>query len=146
MRQTLAYNTNKKNEVIPITTDIVKAVKKSKVKNGTLFIYSMHTTLGTIMQEAVETNLCQDIIDQLTKIVEDDGTKYKHTCAMHPSGTCKQDDVNGPSHVRQLLTNQSLVIDVNNGKLNLGRWQDIALLELDGPRQNRQIVVKIIED
>lgn len=145
-RKTLSYNTTKKEEIIPITEDIKEVLAESKVKNGTLFITSMHTTLSTMIQEAVEPNLCQDIIDQLSKFVDDDGHKYKHVCAKHPSGTCRLDDFNGPSHVRQLLTNQNLIIDIENSKMNLGRWQDIALLELDGPRKDRQIKIKIIKD
>lgn len=146
MKRILSYDTNRPNEVIPITNDIRAIIDESKIKSGTLFAYSLHTTMSLLIQEAVEPNLCQDIIDQLEKIVDDDGSKYHHTCAKHPSGTCKRDDANGPSHVRQTLTNQNLIIDIENGKLNLGQWQDIALLELDGPRKDRKILIKIISD
>jgi len=146
MRKTLSYDTTKKAEVIPISEDLKKIVAESKVKNGTLIAYSLHTTLGLMIQEAVEQYLCEDIIDQLTKIVDDDGEKYKHTCARHPSGTCKNDDVNGPSHIRQLLCNQNVLIDIKDGEMNLGRWQDVAILEFDGPRKERKILVKIVED
>lgn len=145
-RKTLSYDTRKKAEVIPITKDIKKIVQTSKIQNGTLLAYSLHTTLSLISQEALEPNLCQDITDQLKKIVEDDGTKYKHTCAQHPSGTCRADAANGPSHVRQVLTNQNVVLDIKNGKIMTGKWQDIALFELDGPRKDRKIIVKIIKD
>lgn len=146
MRADLSYKTTKKNEVIPITKDFQKLLKKSGIKNGTIIAYSIHTTVSLIVQEAVEPKLCEDIVEQLTEIVENDGSKYKHTCADHPKGLCKIDNINGPSHVRQLLTNQNLVIDVADGKMILGEWQDIALLELDGPRNNRTIHVKIEED
>ena len=146
MKKVLSYDTNCKSEIIPITGDLKKIVEESKIKNGTLLAYSMHTTLGLIIQEAVEPNLCQDIINQLTKIVDNDGTKYKHVCSDNPNKICKTDDVNGPSHIRQLLTNQNIILDIKNGRLNLGRYQDIALFELDGPRKNRQILVKIIKD
>jgi secondary thiamine-phosphate synthase enzyme len=145
-RKTLSWDTTKEEEVIPITEKVKKVLEESQIKNGTLFIYSLHTTLATMIQEAIEPNLCEDIINQLRKFVDDDGSKYKHTCANHPSGTCKLDDTNGPSHVRQLLTNQNLIIDIKDGKLVLGQWQDIALLELDGPREQRKINVKIIGD
>jgi len=144
MREDLSFNTTKKAEVITITKNLEKLVKKSGVKSGTLIAYSMHTTVSLILQESAEPKLCEDIVDQLTKIVENDGSKYKHTCADHPSGLCKIDNINGPSHVRQLLTNQSLLIDIMGGKMMLGEWQDVALLELDGPRKNRKIHVKII--
>jgi thiamine phosphate synthase YjbQ (UPF0047 family) len=48
--------------------------------------------------------------------------------------------------VRQILTNQSIVLDLQGGDLTLGRWQDVALAELDGPRQGRQVLVKILPD
>jgi len=146
MKKFLSYNTTKKAEIIPITEDIEKVAEQSGIKNGTLFAYSMHTTLGLVMQESCEPHLCEDIIDQLTKIVDDNGAKYKHRCSANPKKLCKTDDINGPSHVRQVLTNQNIVIDIENGKLNLGTYQDIGLVELDGPRKNRKILVKIIKD
>lgn len=146
MKKILSYNTKKHAEIILITSDIEKVVAESNVKNGTLLAYSLHTTLGLILQESAEVNLCQDIIDQLTKIVDDDGRKYKHRCALHPSRICKTDDINGPSHVRQMMTNQTIILDIENGKLNKGTFQDIGLVELDGPRENRKILVKILKD
>src|SRR5204863_8661404 len=122
------------------------AIAASGADNGTLLAYSLHTTLGLILQETGEPNLCEDFLDYLTAAVEDDGTGYKHSCALHPSGACPDDRFNAPSHVRQLLTNQSIVLDIQGGQLTLGRWQDVALLELDGPRQDRQILVKILAE
>ncbi|OGD63815.1 hypothetical protein A2215_02790 [Candidatus Berkelbacteria bacterium RIFOXYA2_FULL_43_10] len=146
MRKKLFYNTDSKNQVIPITSDIEKVVESSKVKNGMLIAYSMHTTLGLIIQETIEPHLCEDIIDQLARIVEDDGTIYHHRCADNPKAVCKTDAVNGPSHIRQMLINQNLVIDIEKGKLNLGTFQDIGIVELDGPRKNRKVLIKIIEE
>ena len=146
MKTTLSYNTKFKNQIVTITEDLQTLIKKNKIKNGTLIAYSLHTTLGLTIQESIEPNLCQDIFDQLTQIVDDDGAKYHHTCSDNPHKICKTDDVNGPSHVRQLLTNQNIVLDVKDGKLNIGTFQDIAVLEFDGPRNNRQVLVKIIED
>jgi secondary thiamine-phosphate synthase enzyme len=146
MKKILSYNTKSKNQVIPITKDIEKVVRANKVDSGTLIAYTLHTTLGLFIQETIEPHLCKDIIDQLTKIVDNDGTKYHHRCAHNPKAICKTDATNGPSHVRQLLINQNLVIDIENGKLNLGTFQDIGILELDGPRNNRKIFVKVIKD
>jgi len=145
-KRPLAYDTHAKAEIRSITEDLNGLVRESGVDNGTLLVYSMHTTLGLIVQETSEPNLCEDFIDFLTQLVEDDGHRYKHTCALHPSGACVEDRFNAPSHVRQLLTNQSLVLDIQGGRLTLGRWQDVALFELDGPRPGRQILVKIIPD
>jgi secondary thiamine-phosphate synthase enzyme len=145
-KRPLAYDTHAKSEIRSITDDLNGLIQESGVDNGTLLVYSLHTTLGLTVQETSEPNLCEDFIDFLTQLVEDDGHKYKHTCALHPSGACVDDRFNAPSHVRQLLTNQSLVLDIQGGRLTLGRWQDVALFELDGPRASRQIMVKIIPD
>jgi secondary thiamine-phosphate synthase enzyme len=145
-KRPLAYDTHAKSEIRSITDDLNHLIQESGVDNGTLLVYSLHTTLGLIVQETSEPNLCEDFVDFLTQLVEDDGHRYKHTCALHPSGACVEDRFNAPSHVRQLLTNQSLVLDIQGGRLTLGRWQDVAFFELDGPREGRQILVKILPD
>jgi secondary thiamine-phosphate synthase enzyme len=146
VRQVLTYDTTAKAEIRNITDDINRLIEQSGVDNGTLLVYSLHTTLGLIIQETSEPYLCQDFLEYLTAAVDDDGHQYHHTCALHPSGACVDDRFNAPSHVRQLLTNQSVVLDIQGGRLSLGQWQDVALLELDGPRTGRQVLVKIIPD
>jgi secondary thiamine-phosphate synthase enzyme len=145
-RSVLSYDTTAKAEIRPITQQLNDLVARSGVDNGTLLVYTLHTTLGLIVQETSEPNLCEDFVDFLTELVPDDGKTYKHQCALHPSGACVEDRFNGPSHVRHLLTNQSLMLDIQGGQMTLGRWQDVALFELDGPRENRQILVKIVPD
>jgi secondary thiamine-phosphate synthase enzyme len=142
----LTYDTTAKAEIRTITQDLNDMIRQSGVDNGTLLAYSLHTTLGMTIQETSEPFLCEDLVDFLTSLVPNDGLQYKHRCALHPSGACVEDRFNAPSHVRQLLTNQSLVLDIQGGHLTLGRWQDIALFEMDGPRQKRQILVKITTD
>jgi secondary thiamine-phosphate synthase enzyme len=145
-RHVLRCDTTAKTELRCITQELNELIARLGVDNGTLLIYSLHTTLGLIVQETSEPNLCEDFVDFLTALVEDNGHQYKHRCALHPSGTCTEDRFNGPSHVRQLLTNQSLTLDIQGGRLTLGRWQDVALFELDGPRKGRQLFVKITPD
>ena len=142
----LTYDTTAKSEIRTITGDLNDLIRQSGVDNGTLLAYSLHTTLGVTIQETSEPFLCEDLVDFLTGLVENDGLQYKHRCALHPSGACVEDRFNAPSHVRQLLTNQSLVLDIQGGQMTLGRWQDVALFEMDGPRQKRQILVKITAD
>jgi len=145
-RRVLSYDTVCKQEVRSITEDLTAVIRKSGLEAGTLLAYSMHTTMGLILQEVSEPNLCEDFVDYLVSHVEDDGRRYRHTCALHPSGACQDDRYNGPSHVRQMLVNQSIVLDFENDRLSLGRWQDVALFELDGPRRHRQILVKLWPD
>jgi secondary thiamine-phosphate synthase enzyme len=145
-KHVLSYDTTAKSEIRRITGDLNDLITRAGIDSGTLLVYSLHTTLGLLIQETSEPNLCQDFIDVLTTLVPEDGHQYRHTCALHPSGACVDDKFNGPSHVRQMLTNQSLVLDIQGGRLTLGRWQDIAFFEHDGPRTGRQLLVKILPD
>jgi secondary thiamine-phosphate synthase enzyme len=145
-RYALQYDTTAKSEIRVISGELNDLITRLGVDHGTLVLYSLHTTLGVLVQEASEPNLCEDFIDFLTALVENDGASYKHRCALHPSGTCTEDRFNAPSHVRQMLTNQSLVLDIQAGRVTLGRWQDVAFFELDGPRRGRQLFVKIMTD
>lgn len=146
IRTVLTYDTSAKAQIRTITPELNDLIARSGIDNGTLLVYSLHTTLGLMVQETSEPNLCQDFIDYLTARVHDDGNAYHHRCALHPSGTCTEDRFNAPSHIRQLLTNKPLMLDIQGGRLTLGRWQDVAFFELDGPRQARQILVKITAD
>jgi secondary thiamine-phosphate synthase enzyme len=145
-RRILTYDTTRKAEIRTITPELRACVAEAGVERGTLIAYSLHTTLGLLIQETSEPNLCEDFADFLNALVEGDGNLYKHRCALHPSGACTEDRFNAPSHVRQMLTNQTIVLDLQGGDLLLGRWQDVALAELDGPRKGRQVLVKLISD
>lgn len=145
-KKILSYDTGAKSEFRTITDDVRDCIHESGIENGTLLIYSMHTTMGVAVQETSEPNLCGDFVDFLTKLVEDNGHLYAHRCALHPSGACHEDRFNGPSHVRQMLVNQCVVLDIQGGEISTGRWQDIAYTELDGPRKDRKVFVKIIPD
>jgi secondary thiamine-phosphate synthase enzyme len=146
IKRVLTYDTTAKAQVRSITPDLNELVAQSDVAHGTLLAYSMHTTLGLMVQETSEPNLCDDFADFLTAPVQDDGHRYKHSCAIHPSGPCVEDRFNSPSQVRQMLTNQSVILDIHGGHRTLGRWQDVAFFELNGPRQRRQVFVKILPD
>lgn len=145
-RMVLTYETTRKTELRTITSDLRACIAEARVDGGTVVAYSLHTTLGLAIQETGEPNLCEDFADFLGGLVEGDGNLYQHRCALHPSGACDEDRFNAPSHVRQLLTNQPIVLDVQGGDMALGQWQDIALVEWDGPRAGRQILVKILPD
>jgi secondary thiamine-phosphate synthase enzyme len=145
-RTILSYDTTQKAEVRCITDDLNRVVAAAGVDNGTLLVYSLHTTLGLFIQEAAEPMLCRDFIEHLTGCVKDDGREYHHSCALHPSGTCEDDRYNAPSHIRQMLMNQNIVLDVQGGQMALGQWQDVALFELDGPREGRKLLVKVWSD
>lgn len=146
LRRILSYSTTARSEIRPITEDLRACVRESGIAQGTLIAYSLHTTLGLMVQETAESNLCQDILEYLDFVIEDDGTLYRHRGNLHPRSHGDDTDCNAPSHLRQMLVNQNVLLDVRDSQLALGPWQDVALLEFDGPRPDRRILVKLWPD
>jgi secondary thiamine-phosphate synthase enzyme len=145
-RDILTYSTLHKAEFRTITGDLHRCVAASGLRDGTLLAYSLHTTMGLMIQETAESNLCDDMLDYLGFHIEDDGQLYRHRGHLHPRSNGSDPDENAPSHLRQMLVNQNLALDVWDGELVLGPWQDVAIVEFDGPREGRQVLVKLTAD
>ena len=127
----LKISTNKKQECIDITAKISEIVKKSDVKDGICFVYTPHATGGIIINENWDPNIGDDFINSLSKLI--------------PDGIWQHDriDGNGSAHIKSALIGPSECIPVEDKKLKLGQWQNIMFTEFDGPRNVRNIVVKI---
>ncbi len=128
----IQINTSRRVEVVDITPDVQKEVEKSGIKDGLAVVYTPHTTTAIVINEN-EPGLIEDIVFVLDKLVPR-GAGYMHD----------EIDNNADSHLRAMLLGNSVVIPVTNGKLELGTWQRIMFLELDGPR-SRRVIVKVIE-
>ena len=55
-------------------------------------------------------------------------------------------DNNAKSHLKSFLLSSSETIPVLNGKLDLGTWQSVFFVELDGPRNNRVVSLTLMSD
>ncbi len=121
-------------DVIDITNEVSKAVKESGVKEGICLISCPGSTVGITTIEYEEGAL-EDLKRVLNKIVP--MTKdYEH---------CKKwGDCNGYAHIRSALIKPFLAIPVENRKLLLGSWQQVAFLDFDNKPRHREITVKII--
>ena len=129
-----------------ITSDIGKALKKSKAQDGVVFVNTKHTTLGVVVQEIAEPNLIRDILHHSLLHVPEDKrsthaqgkyphptTDYTHRCQDNPFCDEIDQDYNAAAHIRALLySHPSVTIPFKGGKLELGKYQQIALFEFDG--------------
>lgn len=127
---TLHVKTQEKRQIIDITDKIESLVKNTEAKNGVLTVFAKHTTCAVIISE-FENGIIKDIL----KYINQAGPKgpFEHS---HGS------DDHAPSHILSALIGQSRSIPLKQGKLQLGTWQRICLLELDGPRE-REIEIAI---
>ena len=125
-------DTHKNFEIIDITSKINGLIANSKINNGIVNIFSKHSTSAICVNEN-ELGLLDDLEFMLANIVSDK-FRYKHDNI----------DNNARSHLKSFLLSSSESIPVLDGKLNLGIWQSVFFIELDGPRQSRVINVTII--
>jgi len=126
----LEIATDSKEQFVDLTSRVKELVKKSGVKDGIVHVYCPHTTAAIVVQENTDPALRKDILDALDRAVPP-GLKYGHN------------EPNAPAHIRAALLGTSALVNLDGGKLLLGPWQAIYLLELDGPRR-RTVQVKLL--
>lgn len=142
----LKFESKKDTYVKNITFDVEHAVKKSKIKNGFAIISSKHTTLGIIVNEISEPNLINDVLNHTLASVHEDRrseravndykhpTKdYTHRCQDNPFCDEIDQDYNAAAHIRSLtFSHSSVTLPIKSGKIELGKYQEIAGFEFDG--------------
>ncbi len=122
-------------DIIDITDEVSKIVRDSKTKEGICLISSPGSTCGITTIE-YEAGLIKDLKRAL-EIVAPMNEDYEH---------CKKwGDCNGYAHIRSALLKPFLAIPIEDGKLVLGQWQNIAFLDFDNRPREREILVKIVK-
>jgi len=142
----LKFESTKPTYILDITGDINKAIKKTSVKQGFVFVNTKHTTLGIVVNEIAEPNLLKDILDHTLHSIPEDKrstrvshnykhptTDYRHRCQDNPYCNEIDEDYNAAAHIRALtFSHASVVVPILKGKLELGKYQQVAAFEFDG--------------
>lgn len=128
----LALNTERRTQLLDVTSAVAKMVHDSGVHHGVCHVYVPHTTAGIAINECADPDVARDVEMTLDRLVPRDAG-YRHA------------EGNSDSHVKAALTGSSATVFVSNGRLELGRWQGIFLCEFDGPRQ-RTVRIKVVPD
>jgi len=121
--------TKQRYELVDITEEVEKIVEESGVKEGFVLVFVPHSTAGIVLTENEE-GLRKDWLDFLKRAVA--GFDFQHN----------RIDDNADSHILSGLVGQGKVLPVKGGQIVRGTWQNIFLIELDGPR-SRRVVVEI---
>ena len=131
---TIKMHTEGEGDMIDMTSQLSDIVKESKIKNGTVTIFVSGSTAAVTTIE-FESGLIHDFPAMLSRIVPKN-IEYEHDNTWH--------DGNGHSHVRSSLIGPSITIPVIHGKLTLGTWQQVVLLEMDTRPRNRTAILQIM--
>lgn len=142
----IKFDSVKHTYIKDITGIVDKAIKKARVKQGFVVVSTKHTTLGIILNEIAEPNLINDFIEHsLANIREDKRSTrvgkdykyptcdYKHRCQDNPFCNEIDEDYNAAAHIRALtFSHPSIMVPIRNGKMELGKYQQVAIFEFDG--------------
>ena len=134
--KSLKVSSSSNFQIMDITRDVVAALneinKQNKMDNGIVNIFTKHSTSSIRVNEN-EKGLLLDFEKVLKDIVKEKDN-YKHDFI----------DNNAASHIRAFLLGSSETIPIVDGRLDLGTWQSIFFIELDGPRTNRTVDLTFI--
>ena len=139
LNKSLKINSSSNFQIIDITSDIVAILneinrgnEENKINNGIVNVFTKHSTSAIVINEN-EKGLLNDFEKVLKDSVKEKDN-YKHDFI----------DNNAASHIRAFLLGSSEAIPITDGRLDLGTWQSIFFIELDGPRTNRIVDLTFI--
>ncbi len=127
----LTIFTRKQRDVVDVTNEVLSAVSESGIKDGLLVAQLPHATAALVLNED-EDGVKQDLLDKLEDLVPLRG-KYRHD----------RIDDNSHAHLKSAIIGSSRVLPVINGRVQSGKWQSFLVVEEDGPR-NRRLVVLVM--
>ena len=122
-------------QVLDITEQVNRVLAESGVRDGILVTFVVGSTAGITTTEA-EPGLLNYDLKAFFERIAPAGTEYRHEQTWH--------DDNGHAHVRASLLGPSLAVPVVDGRMTLGTWQQIVLLDFDTRSRQREVVVQIV--
>ena len=117
-----------------ITRDAAAFIDGARARDGALFLYLRHTSASLVVQENADPDVQHDLVTALRNVAPDDAG-WIHTLE-------GPDDM--PAHVKTMLTGVSLHIPVIGGRMALGTWQGIYLVEHRASPHRRTILLQFI--
>jgi len=135
MTYNFSISTKGFNDIIDITDKVQSVTDKSNVKSGLCSVFVAHSTCAITTIE-YEPGLVQDFKDALEKVAPMD-REYEHNK--------RWGDGNGYAHIRASLIGPEISVPIENGRLTLGTWQQIILIDFDNKARDRNISITILD-
>jgi secondary thiamine-phosphate synthase enzyme len=126
-------DTERPTQFVDLTTHLQAFVAASGMQTGLLNVQSLHTTAAIVVNEH-EPLLLTDMAGLLDRLAPVDAVYRHDNITLRTVNCVLSEPPNGHSHCRALLLGSTAALNVVDGELQLGRWQRVFLVELDGPR------------
>ncbi|MGB2931890.1 MAG: secondary thiamine-phosphate synthase enzyme YjbQ [Methyloceanibacter sp.] len=117
-----------------ITDELRRWLGGISAGDGLITVFVCHTSASLTIQENADPNVCRDLMRAL-EVFAPEGNHYSH----HEEGP---DDM--PSHIKSMLTDVSLSIPVMRGRLVLGTWQGVYLIEHRAAPHERNVALSYL--
>ena len=141
---TIRVETRQPAEFIDLTDRIHAVVAASAARAGLINVQTLHTTTAIVVNEH-EPLLLGDMAALPERLTPQDAVYRHDNVSLRTMNCVLGERPNGHSHCRALLLGTSVCLNVAEGRLQLGRWQRVLLVELDGPRL-RDVSVLLLGD
>jgi secondary thiamine-phosphate synthase enzyme len=119
---------------VDITRDAAEFLAEARARDGALTLFIRHTSASLTIQENADPSVLADLLTALDRLAPQ-GVKWTHN-------TEGADDM--PAHIRTMLTATSLHVPVLSGKMALGTWQAIYLIEHRARPHRREVVMQFV--
>jgi len=132
--ETISLSTRGNTDILDITPQVQEIIQAAKLKEGQITLFVSGSTAGLTTIE-YEPGLMKDLPEAFERMAPT-GRRYHHDATWG--------DGNGHAHVRASLLGPSLVVPFSRGKLLLGTWQQIVLVDFDNRPRRREIIAQLI--
>lgn len=132
----ISVNTRGNGDIIDLTPKVAESVQQSRIQDGIVLTFVPGST-AAITSIEFEPGLLADLPEFFEKIIPSEKS-YHHDQTWG--------DGNGYAHLRAALVGPSFACPISGGRLALGTWQQIVLLEFDNRPRRREIAVQIVGD
>jgi secondary thiamine-phosphate synthase enzyme len=121
-------------EIVDITQGVVRVLAAGEVDRGVVNVFAVGSTVAVTTME-YEPGGVADLRGLLQRLIPADGN-YEHNRRNH--------DTNAHAHLRAAVIGPSVSIPVVGGRLALGTWQQIVVLDFDDRARDRTVLVDVL--
>ena len=131
----LSLRTEASFQCLSLTAELRRFVQLHGLSDGSIVVSGQHTTTAVIINE-MEERLLMDLKRWLSQQAPS-GSDWKHDDLELRLGIPDNEPRNAHAHLQALMLGNEVTVNVSNGHLQLGQYQEVMLVELDGPRQRQ---------
>lgn len=138
----IRVETRRSTEFIDLTDRIDASISDTGIRDGLVNVHTLHTTTAILVNEH-EPLLLADFAALLDRMAPQHALYRHDDMAARTVNLAPGERPNGHAHCRALLLGSSALLNLAGGRLQLGRWQRVFLVEMDGPR-SREVSMLVL--